>query len=97
MKSITDSREEALEQEWLWDIDKKLNIQEINTKKPNWDCEECMKQSLNKILCCGYHPETKEMTDEWACPNLDTKTWKCEIYETEDYPEICKSYHCKKR
>ncbi len=99
--------EEILKNEWLWDIDKELlfeqwtiwNLEELC----DWDCTTCMttpiddyKTKLWAVLCCKSHPETWEVNPETnACPEYNMSTWECRIYETDDYPDACRNYHCK--
>lgn len=97
-----------LEKEWLWLL--KDEIDESSTdlsweKAVNmcdWSCENCINTTIwenntriNAILCCPYHPETKEVSEEWYCPEINLETWLCNIYKTTDYPSQCECYHCK--
>lgn len=103
--------EDLLEREWLWllDVDKNgytsINWDEAK-KKCNWNCLDCInttikdeikkvKVRINWILCCKSHPETWEINEEGYCPEFDSKTWLCKIYNTDEYPEACRNYHCK--
>ena len=69
----------------------------------DWNCRKCMDTfiddigtRLSWILCCSSHPETWEVNDKtWVCTNYGMETWKCRVYNTEEYPSACKNYHCK--
>ncbi len=99
--------EKMLTEEWLWDIDEKEGFEKSYIwdldSLCDWNCNTCMitpiddyKTKLGAILCCKSHPETWEVNPETnACPEYDMDNWKCKIYQTEEYPDACKNYHCK--
>lgn len=102
--------EDILEKEWLWLLpDEKENWiwldsnweKAVNACK--WECTDCIdtfiwedKIRINVILCCPYHPETREISEQWYCPEVNLETGLCNVYETDEYPWQCKWYHCKK-
>lgn len=108
-KISTEYWQELLKRDWLDDIDEEewfitWEWQNIELSDLcNWDCNTCMstiideyKNRLNQVLCCKSHPETWEVNpDTNACPEYNINNWYCNIYNSEDYPEACKNYHCK--
>lgn len=108
-KEEVDQWELILANNWLWilpeeRLDNWTDTTWENAKKHcNWICSDCINTFVwenqtraNLLLCCKQHPETWEMTEEWYCPEVDPGTWLCRIYETDEYPAICWTYHCKK-
>lgn len=98
-----------LESEWNWIIDETLWFSETDSTWDNavdlcnWICEECIDTfvwinnvRINTILCCPYHPETREVSEHWFCPEIDTNSGLCKVYKTDEYPWQCEWYQCKK-
>lgn len=96
--------EKILEDEWMafdetWSTDETWE----NAKKLcKWNCSECIdtyvwesNTRINTILCCPKNPETWEVSEDWFCPNVNTDSWLCGVYQTDEFPEICWNYHCK--
>ncbi len=102
--------ENILENEWLWLLpEEKINLWSIDSTwekavdSCNWICSECIETHIwennvriNVILCCPYHPETKKVSEQWYCTEIDLETWLCNVYQTDEYPWQCEWYHCKK-
>lgn len=58
-------------------------------------CQVCIRKRLNTTICCPSHPETKVVNLETGlCPNLDVDTGMCIVYNTDEYPAICRSFFC---
>lgn len=101
--------EKLLDSEWLWLLSEEIwdtwtDCTYENAKKAcNGTCIDCIntfiwetQTRINTLLCCKQHPETWEISEEWCCPEINPETWLCNIYQTDEYPAICSSYHCKR-
>lgn len=102
-KKLEEEWDQILEDEWYWNIDWEFwFFDSWLLDNCNWNCDKCIGTFVwdiqirsNMILCCPSHPETWEVNENWFCPNIDLKTWLCNVYKWDNYPAQCENYHCK--